>query len=52
MPRTPLQTLWDVMGSAGQPPRAQSRKFAVVAIVLTALTWFVVPAVIAIVFLT
>jgi hypothetical protein len=48
----PLQALWDVIGSAGHPPRDQSRKFAVVAIVLTTLTWFVVPAAIAIVFLT
>jgi hypothetical protein len=50
--RGPLQTLWDVIGSAGQPPRDQSRKFAVVAIVLTTLAWFVFPAVIAIVVLT
>ena len=49
--RAPLQTLWDVIGSAGQPPRDQSKKFAVVAIVVTTLMWFVVPAVIAIVFL-
>jgi hypothetical protein len=50
--RGPLQTLWDVIGSAGRPPRDQSRKFAVVAIVLTTLAWFVFPAVIAIVVLT
>ena len=50
--RAPLRTLWDVIGWAGLPPRDQSRKFAVVAIVVTTLTWFVVPAVIAIVFLT
>jgi hypothetical protein len=50
--RAPLETLWDVIGSAGPPPRDQSRKFAVVAIVLTTLTWFVVPAAIAIAFLT
>jgi hypothetical protein len=50
--RAPLQTLWDVIGSAGRPPRDQSKKFAVVAIVVTTLTWFVIPAVIALVFLT
>ena len=46
--RAPLQTLWDVIGSCGNPPRDQSRKFAIVAIVLTALAWFVFPAAIAI----
>jgi hypothetical protein len=50
--RAPLQTLWDALGSAGNPPRDQSRKFAVVAFVVTTLTWFVVPAALAIVFLT
>jgi uncharacterized membrane protein YeaQ/YmgE (transglycosylase-associated protein family) len=50
--RVPLQTLWDAIGSAGNPPRDQSRKFAVVAILVTTLTWFVVPAALAIVFLT
>jgi uncharacterized membrane protein YeaQ/YmgE (transglycosylase-associated protein family) len=50
--RAPLQALWDAIGSAGNPPRDQSRKFAVVAIVVTTLTWFVVPAALAIVFLT
>jgi hypothetical protein len=50
--RAPLLTLWQVIGSAGNPPRDQSRKFAVVAIVVTTLTWFVLPAAIAIVFLT
>ena len=45
--RGPLQNLWTVIGSAGNPPRDQSRKFAVVAIVVTTLMWFVVPAVIA-----
>jgi hypothetical protein len=50
--RAPLHALWNVMGSAGRPPRDQSRKFAIVAIVVTTLTWFVVPAALAIVFLT
>jgi hypothetical protein len=50
--RGPLQALWDAIGSAGDPPRDQSRKFAIIAIVVTTLTWFVVPAALAIVFLT
>ena len=41
--RAPLHALWDVVGWAGKPPRDQSRKFAVVAIVVTTLMWFVVP---------
>ena len=50
--RAPLQALWDVIGTAGRPPRDQSRKFAVVAIVLTTLAWFAIPAAIAIVVLS
>jgi hypothetical protein len=50
--RAPLQALWDAIGSAGDPPHDQSRKFAIVAIVVTTLTWFVVPVALAIVFLT
>jgi hypothetical protein len=50
--RGPLQNLWTVIGSAGNPPRDQSRKFAVVAIVVTTLMWIVVPAVIALAVLT
>jgi hypothetical protein len=44
----PLATLWDVVGGAGHPPRDQSRKFAIIAIVLTTLAWVVVPTAIAI----
>jgi hypothetical protein len=44
----PLAALWEVLGSAGQPPRDQSRKFAVIAIMLTTLAWVVVPAAIAV----
>jgi hypothetical protein len=50
--RAPLYALWDAVGGEGKPPHDQSRKFAVVAIVVTTLTWFVVPVAIAIVFLT
>ena len=37
--RAPLDALWDAVGAAGKPPRDQSRKFAVIAIVVTTLTW-------------
>jgi hypothetical protein len=50
--RAPLETLYRTIGSCGRPPHDQSRKFAVVAIVLTTLAWFVVPAAIAIAVLT
>ena len=50
--RGPLQNLWTVIGFAGNPPHDQSRKFAIVAIVVTTLMWFVVPAVVAIAVLT
>jgi hypothetical protein len=44
----PLATLWEVVGGAGRPPRDQSRKFAIIAIVLTTFAWVVVPAAIAV----
>jgi hypothetical protein len=44
----PLVALWAAIGAAGHPPRDQSRKFAVIAIVLTTLAWVVVPAAIAV----
>jgi hypothetical protein len=50
--RAPLEGLWEAIGSAGHPPHDQSRKFAIVAIVLTTLAWFVFPAAIAIAVLT
>jgi hypothetical protein len=50
--RGPLQNLWSVIGNCGNPPHDQSRKFAIVAIVLTTLLWFVVPFVIALAVLT
>jgi len=46
--RAPLAALWDVIGTAGDPPRDQSRKFAVIAIVLTTVAWVVVPGAIAV----
>jgi len=50
--QAPLARLYKTIGSCGDPPRDQSCKFAVVAIVLTTLAWFVFPAVIAIAVLT
>jgi hypothetical protein len=48
--REPLNTLWDDIGNCGRPPKDGSRKFAVIAIVLMAGVWVVLPAVIAIAF--
>ena len=48
----PLAALWATIGSCGHPPRDQSRKFAIIAIVLTALAWVVFPAIVAIAVLT
>ena len=44
----PLAALWEVVGAAGGPPRDQSRKFAIIAIVLTTFAWVVVPAAVAV----
>lgn len=48
----PLEALWATIGSCGHPPRDQSRKFAIIAIVLTALAWVVFPAIVVIAVLT
>lgn len=48
----PLEELWAAVGSCGHPPHDQSRKFAIIAIVLTALAWIVIPAIVAIAVLT
>lgn len=50
--RAPLEALWQAIGWCGHPPRDQSRKFAIIAIVLTALAWVVFPALVAIGVLT
>lgn len=39
----PLRALWETIGAAGNPPRDESRNFAVYAIVLLVLSWIVVP---------
>jgi hypothetical protein len=50
--RAPLDALWATIGSCGHPPHDQSRKFAIIAIVLTALAWVVIPAIVVIAVLT
>lgn len=47
--RAPLAAVWTAVGWAHRPPRDQSRKFAIVAIVLTVLAWLGLPAVAALV---
>jgi hypothetical protein len=39
----PLAALWETIGWCGRPPRDTARTFAVVAIVLTALGWLLIP---------
>jgi hypothetical protein len=46
----PLEALWETIGAAGEPPRDDSMTFATVGIVLTAVAWFVTPAIVAAVF--
>lgn len=46
----PLAALWETIGHAGNPPHDESVTFALVAVVLTATVWFVLPAVGAAVF--
>jgi hypothetical protein len=46
--RGPLGAVWAAVGACGRPPRDQSRKFAIIAIVLTTLAWIVLPTVVAI----
>ncbi|MDX6631739.1 MAG: hypothetical protein QOH00_3985 [Gaiellales bacterium] len=46
----PLDALWETIGAAGDPPRDDSMTFATVGIVLTAVAWFLTPAIVAAVF--
>lgn len=39
----PLAALWEVVGNAGGPPQDNSQPFALLAIVLSALVWIVIP---------
>ena len=50
--RAPLEALWEAVGWCGRPPHDQSRKFAIIAIVLTTLAWVVFPALVVIGVLT
>ena len=40
----PLAALWETIGHAGNPPEDDATMFALAAIVLTAMLWFVLPA--------
>jgi hypothetical protein len=44
--RDPLHAVWAAVGHCGRPPRDQSRKAALVAIVLTFAAWIIVPLVV------
>jgi len=44
----PVTALWETIGRCGNPPRDQSREFALYAIMLTALGWILVPVGVAI----
>jgi hypothetical protein len=39
----PLHALWETIGSAGHPPKDQSRQFATYAVILLVVAWIVVP---------
>lgn len=41
--RDPMRALWTTVGNCGNPPRDQSRSFAVIAISLTVATWIILP---------
>lgn len=47
----PLAALWETLGRAGDPPEDDSLLFATIALVLTALVWFALPALIGVGFL-
>jgi hypothetical protein len=46
----PVAALWETIGRCGNPPRDQSREFALYAILLTAVGWIVVPIGVALAF--
>jgi hypothetical protein len=45
----PLRALWETIGAAGNPPKDDSRQFAIYAVVLLVLAWIAIPAVVGIV---
>jgi hypothetical protein len=46
----PLKALWETIGGAGGPPTDDARTIALVAIILTAIGWLIIPVTLAIVF--
>ena len=50
--REPLREVWTSVGNCGDPPKDQSRKFAVVGITLTVCAWIILPALVGISLLT
>ena len=46
--RRPLEDVWEVVGACSRPARDHSRKFAIVAITLTAAAWIVLPLAVAV----
>jgi hypothetical protein len=46
--RDPLEALWFSVGNCGQPPKDQSRKFAIVSISLTVGVWIILPSIVGI----
>lgn len=39
----PLRALYETIGRCGDPPKDQSRQFAIISVVLTGIAWFVLP---------
>ena len=50
--REPLREVWTSVGNCGDPPKDQSRKFAVIGITLTVCAWIILPALVGISLLT
>lgn len=50
--RGPVATLWAAVGHCGTPPKDQSRKFVIIAIVLTLGSWIIIPLLLGIAFAT
>lgn len=48
----PLEALYETIGRAGKPPRDQSRVFALIAIILMGVAWFIIPLGLGVAFLT
>lgn len=48
--RAPLAALWETVGHCGDPPEDDSTIYATIAIVMTAIAWFLLPALAAVTF--